>query len=287
MDDSNLILTLLAVDVFAGYLCNVPHNSNYYRPPSYDFSQETTPSSAGERDLASGEQETQYLGPRLELTFDMEPKNPERGFTFGSDRKQCDVWLRKKGISGIHFSVTFDKEGQLLLRDTSRLGTWVSLNGQRSSHARDHSTLVLGPDTSLQIDFGDDHVPQFAIRVPKHKSVDASFQAKRGLYMERSEKVDAALGLLDLSSQATTAQPSRAMSPRRRPWYFKESVIGKGSFGVVFRAREISSGHTYALKEFLEIDKDLGLRDRMRGEIDIMKSLPAHVSSTYICLDFY
>jgi len=104
-------------------------------------------------------------------------------------------------------------------------------------------------------------MPQFAIKVLKHKSFNASFQVKRSLYMERSEKVDATLGLLDLSSQAITAQPSRAMSPRRRPWYFKESVIGKGGFGVVFRAREISSGYTYALKEFLEIDEDLGLRD--------------------------
>lgn len=199
MDDSNVILTLLAIDSYAGRLFNHPHNTPYYREPSFALSRESTPLST------ACEQNFQYPHSRLELTFDQKPKNPDRGFTFGSSRKQCDILFSKEGISQVHFSVTFDYEGRLLMKDTSTNGTWVSLRDHpRSSESRNQFTLVLSTETSFQLDFGDDHTPSIVLVVPERRADNKDFEAKLALYLKRAALGDPSLNLLDISSQVTT-----------------------------------------------------------------------------------
>lgn len=84
---------------------------------------------------------------RLQLTFDKPPKDANKGYSFGTDSKKCDVLLGPRGahgISGLHFCITFDDtiddKKHLILRDSSRNGTAVSYSGQAEEEVRHHFT---------------------------------------------------------------------------------------------------------------------------------------------------
>ena len=271
-DNSNEILTLLAKDELAIHMVNHPHNKDRYQPPEWkcDYSRQSTPS-------CTEDEESQPLGSSLKLTFETIPKNARLGYTFGRDPSKCDILLPRRDISNVHFRVKFSSEGQLLLIDESSFGSWVSINDQRNSHPRHHFTWILSPDIkTIKIDFGDKHTPSFELKVPRHTNLQA-YQEKLAIFLKMSRDAGPSLGSLVLDSPDATAQPSRAISPRRRPWYLKESEIGSGQYGVVYKARDMSTNKLYAIKELRQRRADMADNVRCR-EIDIMESLPHHVS---------
>ena len=270
-DNSNEILTLLAKDELAAHMFNEPHNKDRYHPPEwrFDFTRESTPSCAGD-------EETHSTSSSLKLTFDKMPKHAELGYTFGRDPRKCDIYLPKQDISGVHFHVTFSPEGRLLLVDTSSAGMWLSFNGQRNFTPRHKFTWILDPDIkTIEADFGNDHSPRFQLKVPRHTNIQA-YRRNVAMFQKSSGDAGPAVSSLFLSSHPATAQDSRTMSPRRRPWYLKEDIIGRGQFGVVSKARDISTNKLYAIKEVLPPLEDTA--KRWQKEIEIMKSLPYHVS---------
>ena len=121
--NSKLIVTLVAKDHLAEKAWK--ENKDYY-VSLYDFNN-------GGADLSSRETTPAYqiLELKLEITFGYSPKVPQRGFMFESILRAYDVLLeiKRNGFSDQYFSITFDKKGRLVLKDTSTYGTRISYSG--------------------------------------------------------------------------------------------------------------------------------------------------------------
>ncbi|ENH66013.1 hypothetical protein FOC1_g10001135 [Fusarium oxysporum f. sp. cubense race 1] len=85
-----------------------------------------------------------YL-PYLEITFNDIPRT-NRGFLFGYN-PYCDVVLPNQGISGTHFSLTFDNSNRLIVKDLNSLrATEVTYDGNGKSARSGFQWIVGGHD---------------------------------------------------------------------------------------------------------------------------------------------
>ena len=239
---------------------------------------------------------------RLQLTFKKKPKDPTKGFAFGTNRQICDVLLRQRGvsfISGLHFCITFDIIDEkicLILRDSSTHGTAVSYDGQAEKETRHHFTWIL----DLKKDKGEGHNEnrgrelnvlvqglRFKIVLASHKTCWAEYCNNLESFLDEYRAALPPLGALGIDSYTTTARPSGTLTPKRLPIYIRERELGSGTFGRVGKVIDVSTGATYARKEFCEPQwrKNEGRRrrqkkdwlDQIRREVRIMKDNP-HVS---------
>ena len=206
---------------------------------------------------------------RLQLTFDLKPKDIQQGFVFGSDPKACDVLLgdRRGGISGRHFSILFDNQKRILLRDTSSLGTVVSYNGQCTTQKRSNFTWILFQGIDIEVEVAEKL--RFAIMLATHPNRETVYQERIDRYLDESRNALGPINMLSINSQETTAAPTRPFSPRTLPIYYEDELLGVGTFGNVYKALNVSTGLVYAAKEFF--------RGPWTNEVKILESL-AHVS---------
>jgi len=270
----DIIVTLSALNECAGEMFRQPHNQDRYIAPCPlripilrdSSSRETSLSSEGDQSRSS----------RIQLTFKQGPRNIVRGYTFGRDPRICDVYLPKSSISNIHFAITFNDDGQLSLVDTSSQGTWVSYNGQRSLHPRHYFTWLLPSNDRIEVDIGINDPIRFALLVPIRESRSTDYGSSLTKYLGNRTSADPSLTHLNLSSQETTRRPSRAPSPRRRPWYYQGRELGRGTYGKVYTARDVTTCTWYAAKEFFGAG--------WQREVRIMKGL-SHVSSLCIAIN--
>ena len=232
------------------------------RPTKDWMSRETTPCESEE----AKHDKSGLPKLRLQFTFDRPPKNLQRGFVFGSDRRACDVLLagpndqRLPHISGSHFRIDFDQEGYLMIEDTSTRGTAVGFDGQNEEQHRTKFTwLLFRPfDTvtvALRSRWGIEHDNDMILEL--NMAVHAVFPYRS---RELQDCVDCFLrarqgGLpqldgLDIYSQASTATPSQLPTPRQVSIYHFDQKLGRGSFGTVNLATNVSTGQVYAAKRF-------------------------------------
>ncbi|KAL8906162.1 MAG: hypothetical protein Q9207_002195 [Kuettlingeria erythrocarpa] len=269
MEDPNIILTIKAcseraVESFKldeNEARTLPSATAYNTGVSDDSSRGTTPSDDGENGM-------QPYGSRIQLTFDNAPKYIERGFTFGSDNNNCDVLLRS-GSSRIHFSITFDSQGFLVLRDSSTHGTWVSFDGQGTVDPRHRFSWKLLPQFSpITIQIGKHGSYDFTAKLefPIHTTCEADYLANVNSYIQKMKNADPSVGLLNFSTE--TAARTGALSPRQLPQYYihyQEGLLGKGEFGAVYKATDVSSGTVYAAKQFF--------RPGWEKEVEVMRTV--------------
>lgn len=214
----------------------------------------------------------QPYGSRIQLTFDNAPKYIERGFSFGADTKNCDVRLLP-GSGRIHFSITFDSQGRLVLRDSSTHGTWVSFDGQGTRYPRHRFSWILFPQLSpIRIQFAKLGSWDFTaeLEFPTRITCEADYLANLNSYIQKMDNADLSVGLLNFSTE--TAARTGALSPRQLPQYYfhyRDGLLGKGEFGAVYKATDVSSGTVYAAKEFF--------RAGWQKEVEIMRTV-SHVS---------
>jgi len=141
MENPNLIATLIPVDdrKRAENAFRLENNQNRYLPPTRGIAEGPTVSS---REATPAQEQLiddycKYDSThRLQLTFDEKPKDASKGYSFGTDSRNCDVLLGHRGAHGIsrlHFSITFDDtiddETHLILRDSLTNGTAISYSG--------------------------------------------------------------------------------------------------------------------------------------------------------------
>ena len=308
MEDPNLIATLIPADKEkrTEKAFRLKSNKERYLPPTQDIeegptlsSREATP--AHEQPI--DDQHQYKFTHRLQLTFDKEPKDPTKGYSFGTDPNKCDVVLGSRGahqISGLHFyitfGVTFDGERHLMLRDLSTNGTAVSYSGQAKNEVRHNFTWIL----DLKKEQGkweiEVHVRElrFKVELAGHETCKAEHDEEVEKFLRRSGSALPPLDVLGIHSHTTTAQPSQPLTPRQFPIYIREGNLGSGSFGRVDKVIDVSTSAVYARKEFYEPPyggKDEERRaqkkdwlDRVRREVRIMKENP-HVS-IIICVDW-
>ena len=216
-----------------------------------------------------------YRGRGLQLTFTVGPK-ASPGFVFGTDANRCDIVLPPlKGISRHHCYLTFDVDQRLILRDISSYGTAVEYNG-RGGEKRRHFTWVLGGDRLP--------AKSDSIVIKLHRSLSFRIVVAKPTYYEiYSENVDqfledtaltdsVSLGALGIQSVASTTVPSGAGTPKQDPILLEQEMLGSGTFAVVKRVWDVSTGREYACKKFIDLK-----RSDWRKEASLMRS-SLHVS---------
>ena len=238
------------------------------------------------------------LGHQLRFTFEQKPKNIQDGYVFGSNPKTCDVILGRPehGISGSHFRITFDEQCRLVLIDLSTNGTAVSYNGQARKDKRKNPpdrtrrkprkksndfTWILFPELkNKRVVIGED-IEEFPNAPIFEFLVEVADPGKPDTYLRHTylQEIQTAIPFgLNLDSHPTTAGQTESHSPRQRPsqrpiWIDLEE-IGRGEFGTVYQAVDVSTAVIYAAKMFLRSGKDS--RERWDREVAILRKI-SHV----------
>ncbi|KAL9124034.1 MAG: hypothetical protein Q9217_006594 [Psora testacea] len=204
----------------------------------------------------------------LQLTFDKQPKNIEKGFVFGSDPRTCDVLLGAwaSGFTRQHFQITFNARGEVILVDTSRLETWISYDGEEPQ-GRNHFTWILFHRyENIKVTLNKDKNIElvFEVEWPKNcESCPAQYEAYRDAYLEVRRKATPSLSRLGIESQQSEYSPI----------YLPEEELGSGSFGTVYKAVNVSTGDEYAAKKFHG--------GNWKQEVEILRKI-SHVAKKYI-----
>jgi hypothetical protein len=273
MDDPNIIAILIATTNRAERACELEHNEERYQAPSDDtrpFSRDTTPYPGEElkdenlkKENPKDEDATSY---RLKLCFDKPPKNVSEGYVFGWG-PDCDIQFvdrenlrpgdrdKVEKVSKKHFSITFDAQRRVILRDSSTYRTTVSYDGQAGNELRSHFTWIIFADIkTIEVS-----IPRadlsFRIKLGKHKNRDEEFSANVDKVFPPSVRMrEGGLATpmlqLTMSSQNRSVASSEAATPRDGPIYLRHERIGKGAFGKVYRLTNVSTGEPYAGKSF-------------------------------------
>ena len=182
----------------------------------------------------------------------------------------CDVVLggRTAGINGRHFCITFHKQRRPILRDSSKIGTTVSYNGQCIRQRRHNFTWIFFEeieDIEVFIGTGEKHSLRFGVQVESHSDCAIEYEARLNQYLIEAENTVGPISNLHLRGQESTAINTELLSPKQTPIYFKDAVLGQGVFGVVHRAFDVSTGFCYAEKTFF--------RRGFEKEVEIMRKL--------------
>lgn len=298
MEDPNVIMIVRAMNPWTAEQFEKLHNRSRYKGPVFPeaASHETTPSldnddeeddvpSHVQNNSSNYEKSNDQSFHRILLRFSDPAKDILNGFAFGSSRGKCDVYLGKGTesvhITGNHFYITFNEHGQVMLRDVSSGGMYVAYNGQGINKLRHKFTWVFLPEiqeiTGRIGDKRDEGKLEFEFQIPPHHTCLVRYRANCNSYVSkmRAARRDAGQSSLDpfarlnMDSQQSSAVQTRPLSPRQGRWYFKGVELGRGSFGVVYQAVDVSTGSIYALKEFI--------KHGWEREVEIMKRV-SHVS---------
>ena len=281
VNDPRLIVTLEAQGTTGERAWNRPQNRDRCLPASESVadisSRESTP--------AVGQPKSQ-----IQLTFDDKPKNLEKGFVFGSDPQICDVFLgeRGAGFSGQQFCITFNERGEVIFKNTSRKKAQVDYNGEDPSRRTQFTWILFDTYQNIKITLGEKEDLIFKIKWPDHGTYRAEYEAYRNAYFKERRSALPTLSQLGMESQQTTAVPTAQHSPRQEPpgqepIYLLEEELGRGSFGTVHKAVDVSTGDVHAAKKFHHSD--------WKKEVDILTEL-SHVSviidlTNDLCLTFH
>lgn len=282
MDDQNLI-ALLSTEKSEGNdsytwmaFCLNPSRCVYPKkePVSDIRSRESTV------ELEATEDET-ITYPKLQLTFDSELKGGQ-GLMFGTDPNRCDIVLpRLRRISQRHCYLTFDSERRLILHDISRFGTIVTYDDYGRKELRSNFTWIIGghKDHNRRTENIFIHIQgvSFKITVSTHDDYPDLYIANVNRFLwEAIDKDEFRFSALGINSTRSTAAASGTQTPSQVPVRIVQETLGKGSFAVVRRYWDVSTGVEYAYKELLnkkKYDKDL-----WEKEIKIKKQI-SHVVS--------
>ncbi|KAL8974168.1 MAG: hypothetical protein Q9197_001589 [Variospora fuerteventurae] len=89
-----------------------------------------------------------------------------------------------------------------------------------------------------------------AKRPPNRIKCLAEYEAHRDAYLEERRSALPSISQLGVESQQTTALLTTQHSPRQQSIYLPEEELGRGGFGAVYKAVDVSTGVDYAAKVF-------------------------------------
>lgn len=131
-------------------------NAHCYHKSTESIADEPTISSREPTPALQSPSQANYeYTDRIVLTFKQKPKDPLRGWQFGTNPHSSDVLLGyrgTKGISGRHFCITITERFRVELQEDSAHGTAVGYNGQAEDEVRKKTTWLLSfePGTERQ-----------------------------------------------------------------------------------------------------------------------------------------
>ncbi|PMB71983.1 hypothetical protein BM221_002080 [Beauveria bassiana] len=192
----------------------------------------------------SGASFLDYL-PSLVVRFGDIPRT-DKGLLFGSN-PNCDVFINHPSVSNIHFSLTFDEFNCPIIKDLDSLGgTQVTYNQQGHGYRRSFRWIIGGHEMIKRKRcivvsiFG---VITFQIVIQAHDIMSPAYISavksfKSG--MTTSEALLAELGLSQPPTRDTKTPGEGAIHLRKH--------LGEGSFGVVTRLWNVSTGEIRVVK---------------------------------------
>ena len=233
---------------------------------------------------------------RLILTFSQPPKDPLRGWQFGTSKVHSDILLGHhgtKGISARQFHITVSEKGWIYLNDDrSSHGTAVGYDHDKQEEIRRKEKWILAHGPSSRIQWKDITIHAgrlvFQIEFPNQQAGQEEYRNNLRVFWEKSQAALPSVGALSFGSFLSTATPSRCQSPSQGAIYLNNKRIGSGEFGEVHRVIKARDGLYYAAKTFKCPFEGSGnsrkrklnetqWMDKIRLEIDIMRKNP-HVS---------
>ncbi|KAM3537301.1 hypothetical protein ARSEF1564_009781 [Beauveria bassiana] len=223
-----------------------------------------------------------YL-PYLEITFSDIPRT-DRGLIFGSN-PNCDVFLDDKGISNVHFSLTFDEFNRPSVKDLkSLMGTQVTYDGEGEGARRDFQWIVAGhdiPQRMKSIVIMVPNVISFQIVVPFHHITSPAYIDKVNKFKQGAATAEDLLDDLGLSN-LPTRPCTGAHTPGTGEIHLRKK-LGEGSFGVVTHLWNVSTGDECVVKAptLKAIQKRKVNEEAWHREARIMGQV-SHVSLAYL-----
>jgi hypothetical protein len=217
-------------------------------------------------------------------------RNPGVGFCFGRNPARCDLLLtpqqHSKHISNTHFRIFLNRDGILMLQDTSTNGTvvdncrlWKPLN-QTSRMLTNGSVIMVISDNVVKTEV------RFIVRIPSRDGFAVQYTENLLRYLQRIEKHEA-----DAKHEQVRPPPSQPVlhwtmgNPYGMHWtggalYNVTGQIGKGAFATVYKLATKQHGVVYAAKELdkRRFMKNGILDQKVDNEMKIMRDL-RHVSS--------
>lgn len=213
-------------------------------------------------DSASRECTPYFPPPRateLHLRFNPLPKDPTRGFVFGSDEVKCDIVLKdngSRGISRVHFFVDFNwVSGLARLNNLSRYGTGIHSpcidNGDH--YLRIRESRILYPSEQSRVTAG---TMQFDVSFPVLNEQDMPLHQRnwRDLHTQWRQAVPN-IGELGIQTTPAITQYAAIRKGAHRT-YILHGQINKGSFGIVRMATD-NAGNRFAAKAFERVKKPI------------------------------
>lgn len=228
------------------------------------------------------------------------------GILFGTDNQTCDILLGfrgTKGISAKQYCMTIDDEFRIWATDTgSTHGTIVETDGQNKDEVRKKATWLIARAP-------EDNPFDSVILWSGALGVDVSFPnhpSGRSIYLEnlknlhnyycnkskaqQNDSTSIAFSILGIDSHTTTAAPSMPVTPTERPVYLRETRIGHGAFGEVYKVLRMNDGQHCAAKLFNAVKASKKRRynslepewlQTIRQEFEILSKNP-HVRSIFL-----
>lgn len=193
--------------------------------------------------------------PSIKVTFDHIPKT-RIGLRAG---RSDDSELRLESLPAVgffHFALTFDDNYCLVVRDLgSKYGTTVIYGRSERGRWSSFDWIVSGSDFLKEVDpiiVKVSQFLQFRLVIPRHNVQSKAYRDKvdrfRAGTADSEHLLD--LGHVGLLSRVRTEAPSGVQTPSLRPAkdVTVRKKVGEGSFAVVYRVWNVSTGEQYALK---------------------------------------
>ncbi|PQE05601.1 kinase-like domain protein [Rutstroemia sp. NJR-2017a BBW] len=235
--------------------------------PKHQGTQRSRESTASAEDLGDD------TAARIHLKFDTELKSG-LGLMFGTNPEHCDVVLPPlQLISRQHCYLTFDSETRLVLQDFSIHGTVVKY-GDKEGQLRRHFKWILSGHTGLD-DLQDIEIDiqgiGFRIEVASHTQHLDVYKENVDRFMKQANEIF----LSGLNMRTPT--PKLRATPAKELIRIEHKSLGKGTFAVVHRHWDVSTGEEFAYKkpnpEREEVNEGMWSK-----EIDILSSIShAHI----------
>ena len=211
-----------------------------------------------ERELTADEEEYDPLDyePCIKVTFDHFPKS-RIGLRAGRS-DDAELYLEPLPTVGFyHFAFTFDDNYRLVVRDLgSTYGTTVIYNRTERGRWSKFDWIVGGSDFLEGVGpivVKVSQFLQFRLVIPRHNVQSKSYRDKVDRFRAGATDPEHLLDLdrVGLLSRVRTEGPSGVQTPNSRPPtnVTLSKKIGEGSFALVYRVWNVSTGEQYALKK--------------------------------------
>ena len=205
----------------------------------------------------------------IKVTFDHIPKT-RIGLRAGRS-DDAELGLESLPTVGFfHFALTFDNNYCLVVRDLrSTFGTTVIYQRTERGRWSNFDWVVGGSDFLRGISpiiVKVSQFLQFRLIIPQHNIQSKSYRDKVDRFRAGTAEPEHLLGFdhVDLLSRVRTEGPSVAQTPCSKPAkdVTMRKKIGEGSFAVVYRVMNVSTGEQSALKKPKKGSFDAGAWER-------------------------